>query len=467
MVIVGAGAAGLMTGIALGRALQASGQRRRVVLVDGAKKVGAKVLVAGGGRCNVTHHAVDHRAYAGSTPGAVKSVLRRWMVEDTVDFFRGLGVELKREPTGKLFPVTDKAMTVLSALLSEIARLGAVGVELRHPWRVEGVERQELENRKSERGSGGGGASVAGGVDDASSRVSSSEFRVRSTTGETISASHVVLAPGGRALPRSGSDGAGHAMARAMGHSVTDRVWPSLVPVRAGEGSAWVTELSGVSCRAGVAVCERSPSGRGGKRVAAFENDLLCTHFGLSGPAAMDASRYLELDGSAVHGDGSELANDGVPRRVLVINWLVDVTFEAADARLRALGRSTVGGVLRSRLPERLAAAVCASVGVDPATAGTSLTKDARRRLAHALTATVVEVAGDRGWHHAETTAGGVPMSEVDPKTMASRVVPGLSLVGEVLDVDGRIGGFNFQWAWATGSICGAALGGELAPFVT
>ncbi|MEM9790017.1 MAG: aminoacetone oxidase family FAD-binding enzyme [Planctomycetota bacterium] len=419
VVIVGAGAAGLMTTIALGRGLESSGERRRAVLVDGAKKIGAKILVAGGGRCNVTHHAIDHRAYAGSSPGAVKSVLKRWSVGDTVAFFAGLGVELKRERTGKLFPVTDKAQTVLSALLGEIGRLASVGVELRHPWRAVGFEQD----------------------DDG--------FVVRGA-GESIAAERVVLATGGRALPRSGSDGAGYAFATAMGHTITPDVRPSLVPIKAGERSAWLTELPGVSCRAGVEVCDRSPTGLPGKRIARFDNDLLCTHFGLSGPAVMDASRYLEIDGDTTG-------------RVLVIDWLGDASFDAADAALRDLGRRPIVAWLRDHLlPDRLARALCRSAGVDPATPGTSLTKDARRRLAHALTTTVVDVVGDRGWHHAETTAGGVPMSEVDPKTMRSRATPGLHLVGEVLDVDGRIGGFNFQWAWATGSICGAALADAL-----
>jgi len=444
VVIVGAGAAGLMTAIALGRQLETRKSERetspRVVLVDGAKKIGAKILVAGGGRCNVTHHAVDHRAYAGSTPGAVKSVLKRWTVKDTVEFFAGLGVELKHEPTGKLFPVTDKAQTVLGALLGEVERLGAVGVELRHPWRAAGVE---VETRNSERESD---EAVVGDP----FRDSSSAFRVVSATGEALLADRVVLATGGCALPKSGSDGAGHAMARSLGHTVTPRVWPALVPVKTGAGSAWLTELSGVSCRARVEVSERSPGGGVGKRVAAFENDLLCTHFGLSGPAAMDASRYLELDA------GNERGGSG---RVMTINWLVDATFEEVNGVLRDLGKRAVVSALRDRLlPDRLAHALCRSAGVDPQTPGTQLSKEPRRRLAHALVGTAVDVSGDRGWHHAETTAGGVPMSEVDPKTMASRVVPGLSVVGEVLDVDGRIGGFNFQWAWATGAIAGSAL---------
>jgi predicted Rossmann fold flavoprotein len=438
VVIVGAGAAGLMTAIAAGRRLEAEGRRRSVVMVDGATKIGAKVLVAGGGRCNVTHHRVDHRAYAGSTPGAVKSVLKRWSVPDTVAFFAGLGVELKREPTGKLFPVTDRARTVLDALLGEVARLGAVGVELRHPWRATAVSRGD-------------------GPDEAGDR-----FVVTGEGGQSLRADRVVLATGGRALPRSGSDGGGYAFAEALGHTITDRVRPALVPLRTGTASAWLTELSGVSCRARVEVCERSPTGQPGKRLARFDNDLLCTHFGLSGPAIMDASRHLELAEPPDTPDDLSVAPAWPSPRLLTINWLTDTPFDQADAMLQALGTRQVVAALRDRtLPDRLAHALCRSAEVDPQTPGARLTRDARRRLAHALTATVVAVAGDRGWHHAETTAGGVPMREVDPGTMQSRATPGLHLVGELLDVDGRIGGFNFQWAWATGAIGGAAVAAD------
>ncbi len=406
--IVGAGAAGLMTAITAGRALRGTGAR--IVLIDGSQRVGVKILVAGGGRCNVTHHAVDERQYAGGSRNTVRRVLTAFGVDHTVAFFAELGVELKREPTGKLFPVTDDAHTVLDALLGEVDR---VGVELLHPWRVGAVE-----------------------------RTPAGTFAVRRGDSEDIIVTpRVVLCTGGCALPRSGSDGAGYDIARALGHGVTDRIFPALVPLVTGHDASWIRDLSGVSARVRVEVRAGS-----GKRLAQFENDLLCTHFGLSGPAAMDASRWLT----------DARAND--PDASLVIAWIPGKTFEQAESELKGLGKTTALAWCRGFLPERLARAICEQSGVDPSLPGARLTRDARRTLAHGLVGMPIDIAGDRGFTHAEVTAGGVPLDEIDPKTMRSRRCDGLWLTGEILDVDGRIGGFNFQWAWATGAIAGNAL---------
>ncbi len=409
--IVGAGAAGLMAAISAGRALREGGRdsAARVVLLDGSKTVGVKILVAGGGRCNVTHHAVDEKQYAGSSRHTIRKVLRAFGVADTVAFFGELGVTLKREDTGKLFPTTDKARTVLDALLGEVERLG---VELRNPWRVARVERK------------------------------GHQFLIhRAHADETLRADRLVLCTGGMALPRSGSDGEGYIFARAIGHTITARVFPALVPLIVGPDSMWLTELSGVSCRATIEV-----RGGTGKTLARFENDLLCTHFGLSGPGPMDASRYLT---AARHHDRDA---------ALFINWLGE-PFEWIDAGLVGLGPRTPLAYIREYLPERLARALCERAGIDPSTPGSQLTREKRRDLAHLLAATRVDISGDRGFAHAEVTAGGVPLSEINPATMASRACENVWLAGEILDVDGRIGGFNFQWAWASGWLAGQSAG--------
>lgn len=408
--IVGAGAAGLMAAIAAGRASHEHAAPARLVLLDGAAKVGVKILVAGGGRCNVTHHAVDEKQYAGTSRNTIRKVLRAFGVADTVAFFEELGVTLKREDTGKLFPTTDKAQTVLGALLREAQR---VGVELVHPWRVAKVERH------------------AGGF-----------VLSREGTGETLHAHRLILCTGGKALPRSGSDGGGYTLARSLGHTITRHVFPALVPLVVGPASVWITQLSGVSTRAGVEV-----RGGTGKKLAQFENDLLCTHFGLSGPAPMDASRYLTA------------ARIEDPGASLHVAWLPGETFERLDTALQSLGQRTPLSWLRERLPERLARALCERAGADAAAPGSQLPREARRTLAHLLVGTPIDIAGDRGYSHAEVTAGGVPLTEINPATMASRVCENLWLAGEILDVDGRIGGFNFQWAWASGWIAGRAVG--------
>jgi predicted Rossmann fold flavoprotein len=401
--VVGAGAAGLMAAIQAAR----GGQCGPVVALDGARTLGAKILVSGGGRCNVTHEAVDETAFAGSTRPAIRKVLRRFDVARTVKFFADLGVALKREETGKLFPVSDRARTVLDALVRSARD---AGVAVRHPWRVEAVDR----------------------VDGA--------FVLRSAAGARTEADRVVLASGGRSLPKTGSDGHGYAIARSLGHSVTPRVFPGLVPLTLPRDHP-LCALSGLSAPARLEV--RSTSGR---RRARMEGPLLCTHFGLSGPAALDVSRYL-ID--------ARFEDRGA---TLVVNWLPAASPDRLDAALRELGPRTPGTVLEKWLPERLVRTLCGIAGVDASRPGHRLTRQDRVALARAFVEMPLPVTGDRGFGYAEVTAGGVPLAEVRLDTMESRVCPGLYLCGEICDVDGRIGGFNFQWAWASGYVAGLSV---------
>jgi predicted Rossmann fold flavoprotein len=402
--VVGAGAAGLMAAIWVGR----THAGRRVVVLDGARTLGAKILVSGGARCNVTHREVDETAFAGSSPKAIRKVLRRFGVPETVAFFEALGVALKTEDTGKLFPTTDRARTVVDALLRAASESG---VEIRHPWRVTGVE------------------ASAGG------------FLLKSAAGATLEARHVVLATGGRSLPRTGSDGGGYDLARALGHTITPRVFPGLVPLTLPRDHP-LCGLSGLAALATLQV--HTPQGR---RLAAFTGPTLCTHFGLSGPAVLDVSRHLiaaRLDDPAAR---------------LVASWLPGETEETLGGQLQRMGPLTAARFLAERLPERLARVLCTLAGVPEDVPGHRLTREARRSLARAVTALDVPVTGDRGFGFAEVTAGGVPLSELDLGTMESRVHPGLFLCGEICDVDGRVGGFNFQWAWASGYVAGVAAG--------
>ncbi|MCC6238226.1 MAG: aminoacetone oxidase family FAD-binding enzyme [Dehalococcoidia bacterium] len=387
-------------------AITAGREGAPAVVLDGAKVLGAKILVSGGGRCNVTHDAVTEGDYAGSTPPAIRRVLRRFDVPRTIAFFADLGVTLKREETGKLFPTTDSSRTVLEALL-RAAR--AAGAEIRHPWRIEAI------------------APLEDGA-----------FCLSGPAG-SLEASCVILATGGRSLPRSGSDGAGLEVARHLGHHVTPRVVPALVGLTVAP-ECFVRQLSGIAVDARLEV--RSGTGR---RLARMEESLLCTHFGLSGPLAMDISRHWQL----------AVAEDAAA--TLVVSWVPEQTDASLDAALRDLGGTSVHAFLASSLPARLARALCDVAGVAPTEVGHTLRREARRALVRTLLELPVPVTGTRGWNHAEATAGGIPLGEVHLDTLESRVVPGLYLCGEILDVDGRIGGFNFQWAWASGYVAGLA----------
>lgn len=376
--IIGLGAAGLTAAIFAKRAAP----HARIIAYDAAPKIGAKILISGGGRCNVTHYAVTADDFNGNR-NAIAKVLRTFPVEQTIAWFAEMGVTLEREETGKLFPTTDKARTIVDALLR-----ACEGIEL--------------------------------------------VLNARITSLEAIRAKRIILATGGRSVPKTGSDGSGYALAREAGHTITD-VFPALVPLVL-EESSWMRSLSGTSADAELSV--RSSTGR---VLTRHRGSLLFTHFGLSGPVVLDVSRHW----IAARRDDAGAT--------LVANFLPGETFESLEATLmrEKNPRATIASVLRGRMPERLLDVLASSQPL------ASLRKEERRRVVRALLETVVPVERDRGFDYAEVTAGGVPLSEVDLSTMRSRKREDLFLCGEILDVDGRIGGFNFQWAWASGRLAG------------
>ena len=415
MLVVGAGAAGLAAGIFAGETARrvAADPPPHVLLVDGARTIGAKLLISGGGRCNVTHDTVDPTDYNGSQR-VIRRVLAAFGARDTVRWFAELGVSLKCEASGKLFPTTDRARTVLDALLR---RCAALDVGIATGRRITAVD-----------------------------VLAPDGFVVHHAAG-TLRTRRVILATGGRSLPRTGSDGLGWDIVRRLGHDVTP-THPALVPLRLARGM-FHGALTGLSHNVELTtVVDGRPIDR---RVGS----MLWTHFGVSGPVAMDASRHWVI----AHAEGR------APR--LRCSFLPGTRFEEADAQLvaaaRAHPRRTVRRVLAVELPERVAAHLAEAIGIDPGLPIGQLARAARRRLAQALTGFELPVTDARGWDFAEVTAGGVPLDEIDPRTMASRHVPGLYLVGEMLDCDGRIGGYNFQWGWATGFLAGRAAVRSLA----
>jgi len=383
--VVGAGAAGLMAAIAAGRA------GARVIALDGAPKIGAKIIISGGGRCNVTHDVVGPDDFNGNR-NAIAKILRSFTVEQTIDFFASLGVTLKREATGKLFPVSDRARDVVEALLRAARE---AGVEVRSGFRVTSIEPRFVVN-------------------------------------DEIRARRLILATGGRSVPKTGSDGFGYALAQMLGHSVSE-TFPALVPLLL-DPSHWGLSIRGTSVDAELSV--RSTSGRVLRRE---RGAMLFTHFGISGPVVLDISRHWIAARPAT----------------LTANLLPGETWESMQSMLIALGRdnphATVSSFLRRRLPDRLVA----KVGSD--TPLVRLSKEERSDAIRNIVECELPVTRDRGFEYAEVTAGGVPLSEVNGTTMESRVCPGLHLCGEILDVDGKIGGYNFQWAWASGWAAGVA----------
>ena len=409
VVIVGGGAAGLATAIFAGRTREnrmgGAGGGPRILLLDGAKTLGAKILVSGGSRCNVTNARVETTDFWRSGSPFVRQVLRAFPVSETVAFFEEIGVALKEEPLGKLFPTTNKSRTVLEALMKEAARLG---VEIRTSTRVNGLRRD------------GAMWTVA-------------------TSAGPVHARRVVLATGGLSLPKTGSDGFGYTLAKAQGHTIVPPV-PALEPLIL--GGDFHAPLSGIAHEAAIRIT------RPGQKPVIIRGSLLWTHFGISGPLALNASRFVR-----------RAMADGVPA-TLTLNFLPDLTAEDLAPHLLAATRDrphhhAATELVRSfGLTQALAQRIAEFAGVRD-TGLSKLTRENRRALVNALTAFPLDVTDGRGYNFAEVTSGGVSLDEVNPKTMESRLAQGLHFVGEILDVDGRIGGFNFQWAWATAKIAG------------
>lgn len=394
---------------------------RSVLLLDGARKPGAKILVSGGSRCNVTNRVVSERDFWGGRPTLIRRVLRTFTADDTIRFFQLLGVPLHEEAGGKLFPDTNRSRDVLAALLRGV---DGAGVGLLADHRVLDV-------------------SAAGHPMAALDQ--SGRFTVVTGRG-TIGCRYLVLATGGESLPKSGSDGAGLRFARRLGHSIVPTT-PALVPLLLddADGASIHRRLSGVSHTVALHLWTD------GRIAVRQHGSLLWTHFGISGPVALDMSRHwlrAQADGRT-------------PR--LTASLSPSQSFDQLDAHWTSAAatrpKTSLLIALSAHVPGSVAAALLTRLQIDPAGELAHLTRSDRRRLVQALVAWPLPVTGCRGYSHAEATAGGVTLDEINPATMESRRCPGLYLVGEMLDVDGRIGGFNFQWAWSSAFVAAQAIG--------
>jgi len=416
VVVVGAGAAGLLA------AARAAERGRRTLLVEKNRRPGIKILMSGGTRCNLTQQT-DRRGIVqafGPQGTFLHSALAVLGPAELVALIEAEGVPTKVEETGKVFPVSDRAEDVLDALLRRLERSGCQ-LALGEP------------------------------VLDVCPTVDGFQL---ATAHRTLSAANVIVTTGGRSYPGCGTTGDGYRWLADLGHTiVTPR--PALTPLTTAAG--WVTDLRGVTVT-DVAVrvvadhpaeAAGGPGGRGliSGGLAQRRGSLLFTHFGLSGPAALDVSRVV--------------SGDAAPRRLrLECDFLPDLSEPQLDAQLRQQaasgGRKQVGGVVARWLPRRLVDALLTQLGMSDELRMAEMSRRDRQRLTTALKQTVIPLTGTRGFKKAEVTAGGVALDEVDSRTCRSKLVPSLFLAGEILDLDGPIGGYNFQAAFSTGWLAGS-----------
>ncbi len=439
VIVVGAGAAGLFAALAARGGLAADGaftppaSDPRVLLVDGEENPGRKILISGGGRCNVTNIRVSERDFTTAAPNVLKSILREFGTDAVQRFFEGRGVPFRCEQMGKLFPRSNKAGDVLDALLLA-AQLA--GVERRFGRPIETIE------------------SVA--ADEGGWRVDDAVAR------------RVIVATGGRSVPQTGSTGFGYQLAQDLGHTLV----PTVPALAALTGFAR-DDLAGVTLPAILTVVDEN-----GRDLGRAAGSMLFTHRGVSGPVALDVAAAFE-----------RATADGRKPRVLADLWSLadrtgafkrylddakapgaclpqapramrpeDLEKTILDAAARGPKRQ-LGTRLAKRLPRRVIEALVPAAGTQLA----QLTKSERRATATSLTALDLGVIATEGFAKAEVTAGGVPLAELQRRTLESRLAPGLHFCGEVCDVTGRLGGFNFQWAWSSGFVAGRACHEALA----
>jgi len=403
VVVIGAGAAGLLA------AIRAAERGRRTLLLEKNRQPGVKILMSGGTRCNITQ-ATDNRGIVeafGRQGKFLHSALAVLSVEQTIDLFESEGVRTKVEETNKVFPVSNKAVDVLDALLRRLNRAGAM-LSLGEPV---------LDVRPSEAG------------------------MALTTSARTLQARRVVLTSGGQSYPGSGTTGDGYRFAERLGHTIiTPR--PALVPLAV--DAPWVGELRGITIP--------DTSARvlnGTTTLASRRGSLLFAHFGLSGPVVLDISR-------AVSGW------TGPASLRLELDLLPSHCEAELDEYLRreslASGKKQLVSILPEQLPRRLCEMLVRLACLPVDRKATGLKKAERNRLVHLMKRLVVPLTGTLGFKKAEVTAGGVCLDEVDSRTMQSKRVPELYVAGEVLDLDGPIGGYNFQAAFSTGWLAGESV---------
>jgi hypothetical protein len=391
--VLGAGAAGIMA------AVHAAGPGRRVLLLERTADGGRKILISGGGRCNVLPGTLDEsRFVTASSPHTLRNILRSWPLAEQRRFFEeDLALPLVLEPdTGKLFPVANKARAVRDTL---IAHARERGVECLMNAQVTGLT------------------------------ATGSRWQIALGDAPPITADAVIVATGGLSVPKTGSDGFGLTQLAALGH-VVHPTYPALTPILCAPPA--FADLAGVSLTVTATAV--------GTEKAVAHGGFLFTHHGYSGPAVLDVSHVL-------------VRQLGTERPRLEVRW---TDLSPSDwERALAAGPQQVATAVRQHLPARLADRLVGEAAVSLDTRLSQLRREDRLRLIATLTRCVLPWTGDEGYRKAEVTGGGVSLGDVDPRTLESRRLPGLFLAGELLDAFGPIGGYNFVWAWTTGRLAG------------
>lgn len=412
VIIIGAGPSGLMASIA------AAENGQKVLVLEKGKRPGNKLAISGGGRCNVTNRLPIEEIIK-NIPGNGRFLYGPFSVfnnEDIIEFFENLGVPLKEEDHGRMFPVSNKAQDVVNTLLNEMKKLH---VNLKLETRV---AKLLMDDEK-----------ILG---------------VRLTTGEEVRAHAVVLAVGGKAVPQTGSTGDGYPWAERAGHTITT-LYPTEVPLLSNELFIRKKELQGLALR-DVAV---SVLNKKGKTLITHTMDMLFTHFGLSGPAILRCSQFVVKEQMKNNKQPVTMKIDTLPSKN------EEEVFQLLNQIVKEEARRQINNSLKQVAPERWLNFLLEQAAIAPTETGASLSTEKLRTLAHLLKAFTMEVNGTQPIEKAFVTGGGISTKEIVPKTMASKKKDGLYFCGEIIDIHGYTGGYNITSALVTGRIAGMNAG--------
>lgn len=408
VIVIGGGPSGLMA------AISAAEEGAKVLLVDKGNKLGRKLAISGGGRCNVTNRLpVDE--IIKHIPGNGRFLYSAFSVfnnENIIEFFEGLGVKLKEEDHGRMFPVSNKAQSVVEALLNHLRRLG-VKTKTNTP-----VKKVLYEN-----------GAVKG---------------VLFENGEEISSKSVVIAVGGKSVPHTGSTGDGYAWAREAGHTITD-LYPTEVPLTSNEPFIKQKTLQGIALR-DVAL---SVLNKKGKAVITHKMDMLFTHFGVSGPAVLRCSQYVVKEQKKRKNEPITLTIDSFSEKNK------EELFQSIVKMMKEEPKKAIKNVLKGLVPERFLLFLLERVGIPEQEACGQIPHEKVRSLVEGFKQFSFTVNGTLSIEKAFVTGGGVSTKEIHPKEMSSKLMDGLHFCGEILDIHGYTGGYNITAAFVTGRLAG------------
>lgn len=398
IIVIGGGPAGIMAAIA------AKKHGGNVTILERNNRIGKKLLATGNGRCNYTNTNLNIKNYHGKNPKFSYSALSSFDVDQTIHFFETIGITPAIEDNGKVFPRSYQSSSMLDVFRYEIENLG---IELI-------TEAYVTEIKKNRR------------------------FVVKLKDGRSFNADKVILATGGMAMPTSGSDGSGYDLAKALGHSIID-IFPGLVQLNL-DGKVF-KQIAGVKFMGKASLYTK------GKLLLEDTGDILFTNYGISGPPILQLSRTalsclkdkkdIELKISIVY----------TKTREELVEYL--------NKRFSYMPKKTIEEALIGFINKRLILPILKEINLEKSKNVANLSKEEILNLSSILTAWSFRIIGSQGWGQAQVTAGGVSTDEIDNKTMESKLVKGLYIVGELMDIDGDCGGFNLQWAWSSGYMAG------------